>query len=243
MALESKDDKGELDEVYPNSPLVEVVSEIRFPWNLAVDCRRHDLFEAIRSSYRTIFAPQVELGDALVTKPYRFENPDTVAGVMVAVDKLAYYERQYKSHDKFIPEFLRLAGVFSDIFGLDCLDRVGWRYINIIPFTRENGVLPLRRFLNLGVRLPAGVSEDFENLSIVMISKAPGGSITTKLQTLMRSEDNQEAFLLDFDYGMNENLHFSKLASYVQDAHKHTRILFEQLITDEYRQYLRGDGV
>jgi uncharacterized protein (TIGR04255 family) len=221
---------------------VEVVCEIRFPWNLAVDCRRHEFHQAIRDPYRAIYAPDAEPGPPLVTRPYRFENPDTAAGVMVAVDKFAYYEQRYESHKKFTAEFLRLTAVFSEIFGLDTLDRVGWRYINIIPFTRESGILPLRRLLNLGVTGPTGVSGDFENVSIVLISKVARGSITTKLQSLIRP-DKQEAFLLDFDFGMTEGLRFTNLASYVRDAHDHTRGLFEELITDEYRQYLRGDVV
>ena len=31
--------KYKITEVYPNSPLVEVVCEVRFPGELAIDCR------------------------------------------------------------------------------------------------------------------------------------------------------------------------------------------------------------
>ena len=236
-------DESQTSELYPNQPLVEVVCEIRFPWDLAIECRRHEFHKLIKEQYSGIFVPRPDPGQALETTPYRFEDPERHAGVMVAVDKFAYYETGYAGHQKFIAEFIRLAQVFADVFGLHKLNRVGWRYINIIPFTRESGVLPLRRLLNLGVKVPKSVSEDFENLSIVLISRVSDGSITTKLQSLIRPEDKQEAFLLDFDFGMTEALVFSKLLSYVKTAHDHTQALFEELITDEYRQYLRGDVV
>jgi len=231
------------DKVYPNSPLVEVVCEIRFPWDLAVECQRDAFHRAVKKEFPCIFIPSPEPGQPLATRPYRFESVDTVAGVMIAVDKFAYYEKQYQHHEKFIEEFLRLADVFSRIFELDELSRVGWRYINVIPFSRENGILPIRRFLNLGVALPEGVSDEFENLNMVLISRAQGGTITTKFQSLMRPEDKQEAFLLDFDFAMTEGLRFSGLAGYVKRAHDCTRDLFEKLITDEYRRYLRGEAI
>lgn len=241
MPRKKPSQKRDLPEIYPNSPLVEVVCEIRFPGDLAIECRKHEFHRAIKDVYPTIFAPHVESGQPVATKPYRFEKTDKEAGVMLAVDRFAYYEKQYESHKTFIREFLRLAGVLSDIFHLDKLDRVGWRYINIIPFSRENGILPIRRFLNLGVKVPEGVSDDFENIRMVLISREPGGAITTKLQSLIRPDDNQEAFLLDFDFAMTESLRFSKLATYIKQAHDHTSSLFENLITDEYRQYLKEE--
>ncbi len=230
-------------EGYPNSPLVEVVCEIRFPGDLAVDCRKHEFHRAIRDAYSKILAPNVEAGQPVATKPYRFESPETAAGVMLAVDRFAYYETNYGSHKTFIPEFLRLAGVLSDIFHIDKLNRVGWRYINVIPFTREDGILPIRRFLRLGVDVPEGVSTHFENVKMLLLSRVPGGTITTKLESLMRPEDNQEAFLLDFDFGMTDSLRFSAIRDYVKHAHDNTRDLFERLITDEYREYLKGESI
>lgn len=243
MPAKKTSNRPDRAEVYPNSPLTEVVCEIRFPGDLAIECRKHEFHRAIRDGYPGILAPHVEAGEPVATKPYRFENRETGAGAMLAVDRFAYYEQRYASHKTFMREFLRLAGVLSEIFRLDKLSRVGWRYINMIPFSRENGILPIRRFLKLAVRMPEGASTEFENISMALISRVPGGSITTKLQSLIRPDDNQEAFLLDFDFGMTQGLRFSKLASYVKQAHDHARGLFEALITDEYREYLRGEAL
>ena len=135
---------------------------------------------------------------------------------------------------------MRLASLLGETYSISKIDRLGWRYINLIPFTREDGIVPLKRFLTVSLNVPNGMSEKFENLSMVFISKVAGGSITTKIESAMRGDKQQEALVLDFDFAMTANLNFSKLGDSVKTAHEHTRTLFESLITDQYRQYLRG---
>ena len=231
------------DEVYPNSPLVEVVFELRFPGELSVECRRHEYWERIRDDYPKIWVPTVVPGkiSPLALEPYRFEREDRKAGVMVALNRLAYFTREYQGHKAFQAEFMRLHRVFGEIFRIERVNRAGWRYINIIPFAREDGLIPLDQFLTIGFRLPRQVPERFKKLSLVLVSKLDGGTVTTRLETLASSDGQQEALLLDFDYGKEDNLQFEEVEAYLHEAHDYTRNLFEDLITDNYRRYLRGE--
>jgi len=232
-----------LDEVYPNSPLIEVVCEIRFPIDIAIECRRDEFYSKIKEKYPEILVPQMQPKKAMSLEPYRFENKDRSAGVMLAINKFSFYVKKYEGHKKFTKEFKRLCKLLGETYSLAKLDRVGWRYINLIPYTREDGIVPLHRFLTVSINAPTGVSDRFENVSIVFISKVDGGSITTKIESVVRADRQQEALVLDFDFAMTEQLFFSKLPDYVRIAHEHTRRLFEDLITDEYRQYLRGETI
>lgn len=243
VAEDNMSKKYDLSEVYPNSPLVEVVCEIRFPAELVIECRRDDYYEKIRDTYPMILVPHVEKGMANPLAPYRFENSGRTAGIMLALNRFALYDKDYSGHKQFINEFTRLAKILAETYPLRKLERVGWRYINIIPFSREEGVVPLRRFVAAGIRLPDGMSDQFENLSIVFISSVSDGTITTRIESIIRPDDQQEALLLDFDFAMTEKLAPSKIGSHVKKAHKQTRALFENLITDEYRQYLRGETI
>ena len=238
-----KKDKFDINEIYPNSPLVEVVCEVRFQAELDIECRRNEFYNRIRVKYPLLMIPAVQPGKAMQVQPYRFENQNRDAGIMLAIDKYSFYIRKYKGHKSFIKEFNRITAILCNIYPLQKILRIGWRYINIIPFARENGFVPLQRFLSIGLKVPDGVSENFENLSIVFISRVSNGSITTKIETVLREENQQEALLLDFDFGMTHNLSFSKLNAHVNAAHKQARQLFEELITKEYREYLRGDTV
>ena len=235
--------KPEYPEVYPNSPLVEVICEIHFPSELAIECQRNRFHDVIRKQYPLLTLPGAEIMEARTARPYRFETVGRRRVVQLSINRFSYHEKQYKSHKDFIREFARLSKILAEIYTLDKLDRVGWRYINIIPFIREDGMVPLARFLNISIAACDGVFNKLENLSMVLITKVQNGSITTKIQSVIQSDSNQEAFLLDFDFAMTTGLSFSKLNAHVRKAHDYTRDLFEKLITDDYRQYLKGEAV
>jgi uncharacterized protein (TIGR04255 family) len=230
-------------EIYPNSPLVEVVFEIRFPGEPAVECRRDEFYAAVREEYPEVFVPEIQVAGAPALQPYRFGKLDRSAGIMLAIDKFAYYTRKYPGYKEFEREFLTVLSKFHELFRLEKLKRTGWRYINIIPFTREGGNIPLKRFLNFGLHLPQGISEQYENLSITSISKIDNCSVTTKLESIISSDRSREALLLDFDCAKSKGLLFSKTETYIEESHKVARKLFESLITDSYREYLRGEEI
>jgi uncharacterized protein (TIGR04255 family) len=237
-------------EIYPNSPLIEVVFEIRFPGEPAVECRRHEFYDIVRNQYPIVFVPQIQVGVSPALQPYRFERIDQSAGIMIAMDKFAYYTRKYPGYLEFKQEFLRLGSLFGELFNLSKLKRTGWRYINIIPFTRESGNIPLQRFFNLSPFFPnselcstKNTPEQYENLSITLISKIDDCSITTKLESLISSDMAREALVLDFDCAQEKDLVLSKTETYIETEHRLAKNLFEALITDNYRQYLRGDTI
>jgi uncharacterized protein (TIGR04255 family) len=236
------------DEIYPNSPLVEVVFEIRFPGEPMVECRRHEFFARVRDEYPRVLVPQIQVPSFPALDPYQFEREDRYAGVLLAMDKFGYYTRRYPGFREFRRTFLKLAAVFGEIFNIEKLKRTGWRYINIIPFTREGGNIPLNRFLDIGPFLgrdqmdSAWTSrEQYENLSITLMSRIEHCSVTTKLESIISSDQSREALLLDFDCAKLENLIFSETHAYMDESHRVARKLFETLITERYRQYLRGE--
>lgn len=232
------------DEVYPNSPLAEVVCEIRFPGNLRVECSRHLFWEEIREEYPEILVPRPRQEVALVLEPYKFRRKDREFTVMVAINKFALSTSKYPGYELFIKEFLRLHSIFEKLYDVSSLKRVGWRYINLIPFVRDKGLIPLDSFLNLGFKVPESIPEKFNAVSMRFVAKTKGGSITTNLETLRKEAGDQEALLLDIDYGKDEkNLVFKNVAEYIDEAHIQTRQLFEDLIKDEYRTYLRGNVI
>jgi len=233
----------DISEIYPNSPLVEVVCEIRFSAELAIECRRNEFFDKVRDKYPKILIPQSGGSQTTPITAYRFENESQKSGIILALNRFAFYEKDYSGHKRFINEFVRLAKILTETYPLRDLQRLGWRYINIIPYSREDGVVPLKRFVAAGIRVPEGISDQFENLGIVFVSRVTDGAITTRIESIIRSNDQQEALLLDFDFAMTEKLQTSKIRAYAKKAHEQTRTLFESLITDDYRQYLREETI
>lgn len=230
-------------EVYPNSPLNEVVFELRFPGDMALECQRHEFWQRVKADYPSIWLPKNDPGSHMALQPYRFEREDRSAGILIALNRFGYFARRYPGHVEFQKEFLRVREAFGQVFAIDRLTRIGWRYINLIPFVRQDGLIPLEQFLNLGFRVPPQVPQRFKALSLVFVSQLEHGTVTTRLETVERTDGGQEAMLLDFDYAKEHDLRFASVESYMKEAHEYTRGLFEDLITDEYRQYLRGEVV
>ena len=116
--------------VYPNSPLIEVVCEIGFPGDMSVDCHRDLFHNQIIKEYPHILVPKVTPDTALALEPYRFENVDNNSGIMLSMNKFAYYSKAYKGHKIFIKEFIRLIDILKGVYPkIDKLSRFGWRYI------------------------------------------------------------------------------------------------------------------
>lgn len=234
---------AEYKDIYPNSPLVEVVFEIRFPGEPRVECNRDNFYEIIRRDFPNVLVPSIKVGGFPSLEPYRFESEDKLMGMMIAINKFAYYVRHYQGYTQFSKEALDWIAQFDNTFKISKLNRTGLRYINIIPFSREGGLIPLKRFLKMRISLPEIFPDNFENLSLVFISKTEGGAITTKIESIIAADRSHEAILLDFDYAKEKDLKTDSIAQYLEESHSHTKRVFEELITDEYRQYLRGDAI
>ena len=236
------------DIVYPNQPLVEVVFEIRFPGDLIIECEKNKFWNLIRDEYPNILVPQSQPDQALALLPYKFRKADGSMTVMVALNSFAISVSKYPGYKVFEKEILRIFELFQSVYQIEKLNRVGWRYINIIQFVRENNVIPLDKFLTIGFKIPSSIPEKFTKLNLTFESLTEdGASIITDLQTIEKTGANNEALLLDFDYGRmcssTHQLISKKVPEYLAEAHDKTRQLFEDFITDEYRQYLKGDVI
>ena len=134
------------DILYINQPLVEVASEVRFYGEPAVETKRDQFFEKIRDIYPLVYVPPIKEGTHPSLQHYRFEKEDLSAGVTLALNSIGYFQRQYEGATKYINEFVRVFEIANKIFNIRTYSRVGWRYINAIPYVRENSLIPLSRF-------------------------------------------------------------------------------------------------
>ena len=49
--------------------------------------------------------------------------------------------------------------------------------------------------------------------------------------------------MLDFDYAKDVDLNYKNFDAYLEESHKHTKALFEGLVTESYRKIMRGEVV
>ncbi len=228
------------EELYPNSPLIEVVSEVRFEPELNIQCNIDRFHNKIRSMYPDL---SVQQSPQLPLFAYLFENRSKQNGIRVSLNSFSYFEKKYSGHKSFIDNFCNLVSLFLQTYKLSNFRRLGWRYVNLIPFTRERGLIPIKRFLNINIKIADFDNNNFENFSTFFISKTSCGSITIKIETQLNVVDGQESILLDFDHSITTKLSPKKIGESISNVHQETRQIFESLITESYRSYLRGGGI
>lgn len=231
------------NEIYENAPLSETVFEIRFPGEPSIECNRDKFYEEIRSVYSKIFVSNIQGGTIAAQPPYRFERKDGTGGVIMSINKISFYCKKYEGFKLFKKETMRVFSIFRELFKVEKLNRTGLRYINIIPFTREKNVIPIKNYLNIQIKLPESMSTDFKNFNMIFVSQAKAGSITTHIEPVISDVQTEEAIMLDFDYAKESNLDFGSIEEYLEESHTHTKDLFEGLITDNYRKVMRGEVI
>lgn len=105
-------------EIYKNSPLIETVFEIRFPPEPVIECHLDHFYNEIRGHYSKIMIPKSVPGKTMAFEPYRFESADGNNGIMLAINKLTFYCKNYEGFDAFKKEAIRIFGIFKDLFNI-----------------------------------------------------------------------------------------------------------------------------
>lgn len=229
--------------IYKNAPLTETVFEITFPGDPAVECKRDKFYNKIKDIYPTVYVPNAYEGKAPALSPYKFERTDKTYAVMTALNKVALSCAKYEGFSVFKKEAMRIFSIFGQLFKIKKLNRTGLRYINIIPITREKKVIPLQNYLNVKIDLPEQITTDFENLKMFFVTRTKGGDITTRIDTVVSKEKQEEAIMLDFDYAKDEHLTYDSIEQYIDESHEHTKYLFEKFITKEYKKVMKGEVI
>lgn len=220
---------------------METVFEIRFPGEPAVECNRDKFYDKVKSLYPKVLVPRSHEGMPMPLEPYRFERDDGTAGVMLSLIKMAVYCKKYEGFSAFEKETTKMLSIFGELYKVKRLNRTGLRYINIIPYSREKDIIPLNKYLNINVEFPKAIPPDFLNLMAVFVSKAGAGSITTRIGSAISTDRTKEVLILDFDYAREGELDFDLVEKYLVQSHRHTKRLFEDLITEDYKCVMRGE--
>jgi len=190
-----------------------------------------------------VYAPKLQPGDAPALALYHFKQDDEQATIMTAINKLVCTTKKYTGFEAFKEEVLRIATIFGNTFKIEKLTRTGLRCVNAIPFVPKAGSIPLREYLKIGFQLPPPATDKFTTMNFTFASAVGNGTINARIEHVMAGDKSHEAILLDFDYAMQEDLVFGKIETYLEESHSVTKQMFEGMITDEYRNYIRGEEI
>lgn len=218
---------------------MESVFEIRFPPELTIECRKDEYYEQIRAEFPEINLPLVDSPEPCPMRNYLFRDSKREKGIQFSINKCSFHRYKYLGFKQFKEEALRYLGLFTERFRIQTLYRTGLRYVNHIPILREDGVIPLGKYLNFGYRTPESIPKTYDFLHTVLFINLGDGSLRILIQyKKLPDEKETEIIILDFDYFFEGNLNFSEVQKYIDESHKHTKSIFEDLITDEFRKIM-----
>lgn len=231
------------NEKYPNQPLVEVACEIRFFGEPSIETKRDVFYEAIRDRYPLIYVPPTSTDVHPALQHYKFRNEDNSSGVSLALNSFSYFQKDYMGYDEYIKEALQLFELANNIFKIQKFSRLGWRYINAIPFVRENDNVPINRFFNNPPGFFAVQPTDFLDIDFRFTTRCDGGTVAVLLGSNV-NDKGDEAFIFDIDVSkgqINDCLNLQQIEEIFGKLHCIGRNYFESAISNEYRRYLKGE--
>ncbi len=222
---------------YKKPPVKEAIFEIRFPAELSIECRKDEYYEKIRKELPQIFVPAIDSPEPYPLKNYKFQSPDNSKMVMFSINRFSYHDNKYSNFDNFRKETEKYVIMFCDLYKISQLKRTGLRYINHIPITQEKGTISIKKYLKFEYNLPKSIPTDFELFQTLLLTKLNDGKLRILIQTV-QTKENQEIILLDFDFFFEGKFFVTNLGEYLEKSHKHTKKVFEDLISDEYKKFI-----
>lgn len=232
--------------LYPNQPCVEVATEVRFKGELKVENFRSEFQKLVREKYGALRVPAAKEGVAPALQPYRFESENGESGIQLAINSFSYYSREYPGHTAFLESAAENLEKFLNLIGEVAVTRVGWRYINAIPFTRKDGYLPLNKFFQDSQVFGSCLGGHLLDVDFVAVVKKDDIQTRISLKaTETKNRPGEEALILDIDSYFSEpnptiKSGAKQIFEHIEAVHNASSNMFRSLISGEYEAFLKG---
>lgn len=228
-----------MNEIYKNAPLIEAVFEIRFPAEISIKCKTDLFYNQIKASF-----PLLAMHPPGAPHIYDFLNKEKNEIIRIGLDRISYHAKKYDGgFNKFQEDALKYPYSFINTYNIEKVSRTGLRYVNHIPIVKIDGAVPLEKYINFGYKLPSkDIPDKFELLNTILVVKIDGGKLKILLETKEMSDITKtEVLVLDFDFMFSGKLDVKNIVEYIAESHKHTKAIFEDLVSEEYKKVMRGD--
>ena len=233
-----------------NSPLVEVVCQVRFPPILRItkedpidfqEAVRHRFPELALEQGVVLRIPGIGSGDELGVDPktrlYRFKSKDGASSISLTADFYALSSTKYSHWENFAADLELAHQAAQKVYQLPYATRIGLRYINRLTLentgaqNREELLNMVRGELN-ALLLSEGWTEPNELLSQLVLSD---DSAKLTLRSAYALEEDKPFLLLDYDYFEESRLPLEGLLERTNRYH--------QKIYDAFRWSIRADKI
>jgi uncharacterized protein (TIGR04255 family) len=228
----------ELDEVFPRPPIREVAFEIRFSPRLRVNAEIWRLQDRLVDEYSTVSTESLIQPTGMLPVQV-FQNIEAGRLIKVSQQNWVIAFTRYTRFEDFKEEALGKIGVFTEVFGIKNLTRVGLRYINdiVIPDSGSGGLLRFVRPMLDFDRVPLEAVEQFVNEFQI---RQQNHSVTLRGALLTSRQDGRRVYVLDIDCHSGAHEDVGAISSLLDTYHSAAQRYFLDHITEEYKNIMRG---
>lgn len=232
---------------YRNSPLAEVICQLRFPQILTINTNAPaDFQEMIRGHFPKYSAKTekaaVQIPEEAPIVNYQFSSPDDLWRVNLTSGSISLSTHRYAGWEDFAERLDRPLAAFIQIYKPAYFERVGLRYMNFFSRAKLGleGTL-FREMFNqeyLGLMCDEAIPENAFNRNTVDADFEVGNGCRVQLHAgpglvnINGQQSKEVHFVLDCDYYMNGNTPVNYSAGALQTLHTKTYPLFRGAITD-----------
>src|SRR5574341_237485 len=232
-----------MSQLYKNPPLIEAVFEIRFPPELSIEAKRDKYYNKIKSEFPEINPPLIlSTPEVYALKSYLFRDRLREKAIQYTINRFSFHRYKYLGFNAFKEEALGYIRMFIEHYGINFINRTGLRYVDHIPILKEEGFVPLKRYLNFGYKAPSSIPDKYEGLNTLLLLRLNEGRLRILIQYLKLAEEKEkEVLILDFDYFYEGEFPIFDIEKKLDESHKHTKQIFEDLITEEYKAIMNKE--
>jgi uncharacterized protein (TIGR04255 family) len=225
---------------YPNQQLRAVSLEAYFPGQFSVLAGLASVQALVRSELPNLFVPNVEPGQAPALRPFQLRNVENSESLAFAINQASYVSFRYPGFDAMKARAVPLLRDALGKLDVEKLNRVTYRYENEIGIGRdERAALPLDRILKLD--LPVWCGSQFTKLNLDSQWLWDGGQVAVSVH--VDGPIGAEILKFSIAASMTANVGpVSSLGRYADAVHNEANRIFETMITDDFREYIRAGG-
>ena len=218
---------------FTNAPVVEAVTEIRFPINLSVDSYKDKFYNISKEEFPDIRLPEPSSLEHHISQPLNYYSRDKKKNLVASATRFSYITRDYSTFHDFKANFLDYLNRFHKSYSLESINRLGLRYINHVVFQKENESIPLNEFTHFSFNLPSAISsESIKDFQTAFTVNIPGGLLRCVVGTAKKNDT--DIFILDNDIGMIGNFKVGDMNNLLDKAHDHIENIFLEFLTEDY---------
>lgn len=229
----------------PNSPLTEVVCQLRFDGRLELLAKWGTIQEDLRASFPLLQLPLVRSGESPLLQPMHLATADSAMSVMLALNSVALSTRRHTTYLEFREQFARVVAAFTRHVQIPTINRVGLRYLNLLPprFSAAPSAGQLHPCLRLRASGWSALEQPLsEPAQFVAICHHEQVKIRVALVQLAEQPFGAQGVVqLDLDAFQDQPTPAKDLWDVVEATHAAIDDTFFSLVTPEYLKFLKGE--